>query len=348
MTGALIRVLIAEDSPTMRRHLASVIAEAPSLQVVGEARNGDEAVTLAASLRPDVISMDIRMPQADGLSATRRIMHENPVPVVVVSGLLEQEVDLSFQALQAGALAVVEKPPARQDPDFQQKQRQLISTLTAMSQVNLVRRWDTGPLTGTVATAPCPQRQDAPEVVVIGASAGGPSALRQLLGGLPENFPLPIVVIQHMPPEFMNGLVRWLDQATPLHVQIASNNLVLERGVVNLAPGGVHLALTRQRGKLMIRLVAEKGAYHHQPAVDVLFQSAAQASGAGSIGILLTGMGDDGAQGLLALRRAGALTIAQDRASSIVYGMPGAAIAQGAAVLEMALPEIATELLKLM
>jgi len=174
------RVLIAEDSPTMRRHLTNMIDEAPGLKIIGEARDGEEALSLVDQLKPDVVSMDIRMPGIDGLEATRRIMNQHPTPVVVVSGLLEQDIDLSFQALQAGALAVVEKPLDRGDPGYAAKQRHLITTLLAMARVRVVRRWD------HVETMPVVPRKTGPlqpsiELIAIGASAGGPSSLSTLL-----------------------------------------------------------------------------------------------------------------------------------------------------------------------
>ena len=182
-----IRVLIAEDSPTASHYLAALLSEAEGLVVVGQARDGEEALRLVDELRPDVVSMDIRMPGMDGLEATRRIMSRWPTPVVIVSGLLEREVDLSFQAIQAGALAVVEKPPHRGDPTFPARRRQLINTLSAMARVRVVRRWENmpgqnGPAAGP--ESPEARRKVPPEVIAIGASAGGPGALAVLLNGL--------------------------------------------------------------------------------------------------------------------------------------------------------------------
>jgi two-component system chemotaxis response regulator CheB len=346
-----IRVLVVEDSPTVRHYLMSLINETPGLEVVGEARNGDEALEMTAELRPDVISMDIRMPGVDGLEATRRIMNRHPTPVVIVSGLLEREVDLSFQALQAGALAVVEKPPYRHDPNFSTKQRQMVNTLTAMARVHVVRRWENEPGQNSGVENPSGKRRitterlrPKPEIIAIGASAGGPGALATLLRNLPVDFSVPIIIAQHIPHEFVNGLARWLGKASPLSIRVASENLVLEPGVVHLAPGFAHGMVARQGDKLVTRLIPEKGPYRYQPSVDVLFESVANVCGPAAVGIVLTGMGDDGAAGLLAMRRAGAHTFAQDEATSTVFGMPQAAIARGAVEHVLALSNLATTL----
>jgi two-component system chemotaxis response regulator CheB len=292
--------------------------------------------------------MDISMPGIDGLEATRRIMNRQPTPVVIVSGLVDRDVDLSFQAMQAGALAVVEKPPYRHDPAFAAKQRQMVSTLAAMARVHVVRRWDAGPSDAKPATTRVSTNRlrIKPEVIAIGASAGGPGALSQLLRDLPTDYRVPIVIAQHIPEEFVNGLARWLSKATPLTVRVAADNLVLQPGTIYLAPGSAHVVLERQGEKLMTCLKKEQGEHRYKPSVDVLFESVANVCGSGGVGIVLTGMGDDGAAGLLAMRQAGALTFAQDEATSTVFGMPGASIARGAVEHVLALSNLAITLSK--
>lgn len=343
----LTRVLIAEDSATIRHHLVRVIEETPGMQVVGQARDGQEALRLVAELRPDVVSMDINMPRLDGLEATRRIMAQTPTPVVVVSGLVEKDIELSFQALEAGALAVVEKPPDRARPDFAAKQRQLVRTLAAMAGVSVVRRGQHHrPEPATVAKTPA--TSGTPELIVIGASAGGPSALSKLLAGLPADLPVPVLVAQHIAQEFVPGLARWLDKSSPLRVQVATDNQPLQPGTVLLAPGSAHLQVWRRGKGLAARLVEEQGAHRYQPSVNALFESAAETCGARAVGLVLTGMGDDGATGLLAMRRALARTLAQDKASATVYGMPGAAVAAGAVEQVVSLADLPPAILKLM
>lgn len=349
--SAPIRVLIAEDSPTVRRHLAHIITEAPGMTVVGEASDGEEALALAQEVKPDVISMDIKMPRVDGLEATRRIMSRQPTPVVIVTSLMEREIDLSFQAVQAGALALVEKPPARTAPDFPAKQRQLVNTLAAMADVHVVRRWERPPGDNSKVAEPAlpnTRSRPSPELVAIGASAGGPSALCNLLKGLPADFPLPIVVVQHIPQEFVPGMARWLNDTTPLVVRVATDGHVLESGVVNLSPGSVHTTVSNRGGDLVTRLIQDQGPHRHRPSVDVLFESVAKACGAASVGIILTGMGDDGAEGLLAMRQAGAYTFAQDEVSCTVFGMPGAAVERGAVEKILPLSHLSTMLLKML
>jgi two-component system chemotaxis response regulator CheB len=346
-----IRVLLADDSATTRNHLAQIIDDAPGLQVVGEARDGEEAVRMVEVLRPDVVSMDIRMPRMDGLEATRQIMARRPTPTVVVSALIDEDVDLSFRAMEAGALAVLRKPPSENAPEHLQLRRQFINTLVAMAGVSVVRRWgDTGPLPDHTQanyhkTAASTVEKDvgtryiasasdlptaAPELIAIGASAGGPSALCILLGDLPSNFVPPILIVQHMPDEFVSGLGRWLGKHTELIVSVAEHGQVLQAGHVYVAPGGAHLTVARRAERLLAKLNPDPIGYRYCPAIDVLLTSVTEVCGTKGVGIILTGMGEDGASGLLALRQAGGRTFAQSESSCTVFGMPGAALARGA------------------
>ena len=340
------RVLIAEDSATIRYHLTMLINATPGIKVIGEAKNGEEAVAMVADLNPDVVSMDINMPLMDGLEATRRIMETHPTPVVVVSGLVEKDVELSMMAIEAGALAVVEKPPDRRDPHYEDKQRQLVRTLLAMANVSVVRRSSRPEELKKPITANLASHAQRPEIIVIGASAGGPSALNHILSQLPADLSVPVVIVQHMPPEFMNGLARWLGKNARLRVTVALDNLPLHAGTVYLAPGSAHLAISRNHHGLVAKLEHEQGTHRHQPSVDVLFHSVAQVCGSRAVGIILTGMGDDGASGLLALRQAGARTFAQDRHTATVFGMPGAALAYGAVEKVVALAELPSMMIK--
>ncbi len=338
-----IRVLLADDSATIRSYLAGLIAAAPGLTVIGEACDGEEAVRLVETLKPDVVSMDIRMPHLDGLEATRQIMERQPTPTVVVSALVDEDVDLSFKAMEAGALAVLRKPPMQRDPDYGPLHREFITTLKAMAGVTVVRRWQNTPPHGiTLPTRPTTNRPaqpengspathtDKPELVAIGASAGGPSALSGLLAGLPENFPLPIVIVQHMPDEFLPGLARWLGKHTRLKVNMAESGQVLQENTVYLAPGGAHLKLGRRGQVLVANKMVDEGSSRYCPSIDVFFASVAKVCGTTGVGIILTGMGDDGAKGLLGIREAGGRTFAQSEASCTVFGMPAVALANGA------------------
>jgi two-component system chemotaxis response regulator CheB len=345
MADSPIRVLLAEDSPTVRFHLTRLIDDTPGMKVVGAARDGQEALELVETLKPDVISMDVRMPVLDGLEATRRIMAQHPTPIVVVSGLLDEEIDLSVRALQAGALAVVEKPPARHDPAFADKQRQLTSTLAAMAAVSVVRRWDQAP--GRNGGTGRLRSLTQPEILAIGASAGGPGALSTLLSKLPGNLAAPVVIVQHLPDEFVVGLARSLGEITPLAVRVAGQGEVLKPGVVYISPGAAHLTVARLPEGLTARLVKQGPVQRYQPSVDVLLESVAAVCGASGVGIILTGMGSDGAAGLLAMRKAGARTFAQDKQGCAVFGMPAAAIECGAAEFIVPLERLPHVLLRL-
>ncbi|MFQ3646018.1 MAG: chemotaxis-specific protein-glutamate methyltransferase CheB [Anaerolineae bacterium] len=345
-----IRVLIAEDSPTVRQYLKTVISTDNGFRVVGEARDGAEAFALVQQLRPDVVTMDIQMPLVDGLEATRQIMSTCPTPVVIVSGVIGDEVKHSLDALESGALAVLPKLPERSKPEFPQRRQQLLQTLKAMSGVKVIARRDYGGVRiDREPSTPRPQPgRPRPEVVVMGASTGGPSALQRTLSALPEDYRLPIVIVQHMPDEFLGGLARWLRASSPLQVQMAYHGLELRSGSVYLAPGGAHLMLKRQGNRLLTHLEPATGVHRFVPSIDVLFESVAKACGASAAGVILTGMGDDGAEGLMRLRQAGAYTLAQNETSSTVYGMPHAALQRGAVERVFDLSHLPMELLKLL
>lgn len=346
-----VRVVLADDSPTVRHYLSSIMTELPGIRVVGQARDGREALAMVQELRPDVVSMDISMPLMDGLEATRTIMEKVPTPVVVVSGLLDSDIQLSMRALEAGALAVVEKPPHRKSPQFDEKRNHLLKTLRAMAGVSVVSRRIHRNLDEDSQEFPVIKiktgRLSRPEVVGIGASTGGPSALHKILLELPANFGAPILIVQHMPHEFLSGLAKWLQASTPLQVKIAESGDKLENGRVYIAPGYAHMTLKRDDGQLYIRLLEEPENTPYKPSVNMLFESLAAICGSNAMGIILTGMGDDGARGLLAMRQVGARTYAQDEETSTVFGMPHAAIEFGAVEKTVALSGLASEIIKL-
>lgn len=331
LTESLVKVLVVEDSITTRRFLVKLINDMPGLMVCGEAYDGQEAVRLAEELRPDVISMDIHMPRMDGVEATRQIMINTPTPIVVASnGVGQREVDVSMQALAAGAVAVIEKPTAT--PSAEQKRIEYVRLLRYMARVKVIRRHASLPLPPSSLGL---RTSSSPQLLAIGASAGGPAVLAQILAELPADFPIPILIVQHLSPEFIPGFVEWLDNRTQLHVRMAVDGEHPLPGHVLVAPGEHHMMLNAEGN---ITLQSQKGEYRHHPAVDVLFESSAQVYGAQVIGVLLTGMGTDGAAGLAYLRSLGAHTIVQDETTSVVYGMPAAAIEQGAA--EYVLPDV--------
>jgi two-component system chemotaxis response regulator CheB len=342
----LTRVLVADDSPTQRQYLTALINEASDMSVIGQAIDGAEAIRLAETLQPDVISMDIKMPRTDGLEATRHIMAQKPIPVVVVSSLLEDDIQLALKALDSGALAVVPKPVNRNHPEFDKQRQHLITTLRAMSRVKVVARRDQFRQTPDETLSP--KHRSTPEIIAIGTSTGGPRALHRLLMDLPSTLPVPIVVVQHMPHEFIPGLARWLAHVTPLEVSVAQNGQKLLPGQVTIAPGSHHLLVEKQGLQLVARLSEESYGQLYTPSVDVLFRSVVATCGAAAIGIIMTGMGNDGALGLLAMKESGAYTLAQDEYTSTVFGMPNAAIRCGAVELTVSLSNLPSEILKVL
>jgi len=336
----MIRVLMVEDSATTREFLAYVLAQDPALHVVGVARDGREAIEMVARLKPDVVLMDVHMPDIDGHEATRHIMEHSPRPVVLMSASSSSEdAKRALDALNAGALTLVRKPGGPDHPNHAQDVRQLLDVVRLMAEVKVVRRWprrDDG--TSRVPSAPpLRPREGKLAVVAIGASTGGPQVLLHILGRLPQTVSAPILVVQHIASGFTQGLATWLDHQTLLHVQVAVSGQATQPGYVYLAPEDYHMGISRD-GR--IHLSEGTSADPFCPSVSHLFRSVAAAYGASAMGVLLTGMGRDGADGLLQLREAGATTVAQDEVTSTVFGMPREAIALGAAEYVLSPQEI--------
>ena len=323
----MIRVLVAEDSAVTREYLAYLLGEDPEIEVVAAVKDGQEALEEAKRLKPDLILMDVHMPRMNGYEATRRIMEEVPVPIVMVSASLSRdETAMTFQALQAGALTVAEKPPGLDHPDHAAMARRLVETVKSMAEVKVVRRW---PRRERHTAPPRPARPSPRKVqlIVIGASTGGPAALSEILRGLPGDLSVPVLVVQHIAAGFVVGLAEWLGKQTPLTVKLAEAEETARPGVVYVAPDGWQMGVTKD---FRIRLTKEPSLNGFCPSVDYLFRSVAEFHGQSAIGVLLTGMGRDGAEGLLRLRQAGGVSIAQDEESSVVFGMPGEAVRIGA------------------
>ncbi|MCP3139913.1 chemotaxis-specific protein-glutamate methyltransferase CheB [Pyxidicoccus xibeiensis] len=341
-----LRILVAEDSPTARRLLVEILRADPGLTVVGEAKDGVEAVELAHRLRPSLVTMDIQMPRMDGLEATRRIMTEVPTPVVVVSTLVERDIQTSMAALRAGALAVLQKPVGPEAPDFDADSRRLRDTLRAMAEVKVVRRWPertaaTPPTSVPVVEAPAAAPVKT-AVVALAASTGGPAALFRVLSELPAGFPVPLLVVQHIAIGFGQGLAQWLGTAGPLPVKVAGDGEPLLPGHVYLAPDDRHLGVHPDRRVEVSRAAPING---FRPSATWLFRSVARTYGPASLAVVLTGMGQDGLDGVRELHDAGGHVLAQDEGSSVVYGMPGVVVAANLAHEVVPLPSIASRLL---
>ncbi|MCE9615811.1 MAG: chemotaxis-specific protein-glutamate methyltransferase CheB [Lentisphaerae bacterium] len=334
----MINVLIVDDSPLARRLLAHILSEDPELRVIGMAANGHDALAAVRRDQPQVVTMDIHMPAMDGFEATRRIMESHPVPIVMISGSYERsEVNKAFRAMEEGALAILARPVGPADPHYEQEAREIRETVRLMATVKPVRRMHPLP-------PPEPQKLDAAappvpvKVVAIGASTGGPPALQAILSILPRHFPAPILIVQHIASGFVAGLIDWLNQTSGPRVCLATHETPPQPGHAYVAPDGLQMGVDAMDRLILVKAPPEHGLC---PSVSFLFRSVAAHVKSGAVGILLTGMGRDGAQELDAMRRAGALTIAQSRDSCAVFGMPGHAVSLGAAMHQLPPEQIA-------
>lgn len=302
------------------------------MKVCGLAVNGREAVEMASALKPDVISMDINMPVMNGMEATRHIMETEPVPIVIVSASYQKnDVEKSFLAIEAGAVAILGKPGGNTSAIGMTTHQDLLETIKLMSEIKVVRRWSKDIRAKRDAAAPASISVSAGhkvEVVAIGASTGGPPVLQTILAGLDSSFPAPVLIVQHIAKGFIGGLVDWLNQTTGMRVSVARHNERAVAGRVYLAPDDTHLGIDGSSRIILSHAEPENGV---RPSVSYLFRSAIEAFGKATAGVLLTGMGKDGADELLAMHDAGGVTIAQDRETSVVFGMPGEAVKLGAA-----------------
>lgn len=345
MTSLAIRVLVAEDSPTARALLVEILGSDPELKVVGEAANGIDAVEMTKRLRPDVVTMDVRMPLMDGFQATKRIMIAAPTPIVIITAsFARRDVELSMSALRAGALAVLPKPTGPGAPGFAEECRQLVRTVKAMAGVKVVRRWADRPALERPPGRVRDQVRPPVTVVAAASSTGGPAALLQILSTLPADFPVPVLVVQHIAADFVNGLASWLDASSPLRVKVAEEGELVRPGTVYLAPDRRDLGLSSQG---TVSLSMPLPGSHVCPGATPLFESVARVRGASVLAVILTGMGQDGLEGLAAIKRAGGRVLAQDEETSVVFGMPAAAIGAGLADLVLPLPAIAPMLVEL-
>jgi two-component system chemotaxis response regulator CheB len=321
-----IRVLVVEDSLTVRRQLCEVITGDPGLDLVGEAADGQQAIDLCTALRPDVISMDMMMPGVTGLAATEHIMAHTPTPILVVSASVNRgELFETYEALAAGAVDVIEKP--RGDEPEGVWERNYLATLRLVSRIRVIThpRARLAPRTQPPRTAPT-KPPASTRVIAIGASTGGPGAVVTVLRSLPPKLTCPILLVVHLSEAFAPAFAEWLDTQSPHRVRLATDGLALGPGVT-MAPPARHMVLAGNK----VRLTDDSPRHSCKPSVDTMFESVARECGTRAIAALLTGMGRDGAAGLLAIRKTGGHTIAQDEATSVVFGMPREAILLDAA-----------------
>ncbi len=349
--GRIVRVLVVEDSAAVRELLIHVLSSDPEIKVVGVSHSGEEAIEAAERLKPDVITMDVHLPKMSGFDATRRIMETCPTRVVMVSGSANaREAAIAMRATQAGALAVLPKPAGQGRAGHEDGAAKLIQAVKLMSEVKVLTRW-ARPLRVNALREESPATQlerpssAAPfQVVAIGASTGGPPVLQTILSRLPKDFPIPVLVVQHMADGFVQWFVDWLAEECAVRVQVAAHGDLILPGHVYLAPDGAHMNVSLGGRLWLSQEDPENGL---RPSVSHLFRSVANAYGANAIGVLLTGMGKDGAKELKLMRDEGAVTLVQDKASSVVHGMPREALNLDAASYVLSPDKIAEAMMSL-
>lgn len=337
----MIKVLIVDDSAVVRQVLSNELSKAKDIEVVGTAVDPYVARDKIVQLAPDVITLDVEMPRMDGLTFLGKLMKYYPIPVIVVSSLTPEGSDAAMRALELGAVEVVSKPGSAYS--VAEISRMLVDKIRAAAMSRPAARRE-APTPPTPPTAPTERDAKAVlrtthKVLAIGASTGGTDAISRVLMSMPANSP-GTVIVQHMPENFTASFARRLSEMCPMTVHEAKDNDMVVPGLALIAPGNYHMVLRRSGAKYFVQIKDGPPVHHQRPAVDVLFHSVAREAGPNALGIIMTGMGADGARGLLAMREAGAYTIAQDEATSVVYGMPREAANMGAAMEITALDQI--------
>ena len=340
---AKIRVLIVDDSAFMRKLINDFLSEHPEIDVIGTARNGEDAIKKWRELRPDVITLDVEMPKLNGLEVLKVIMQEQPLPIVMLSSTTKEGADTTLQAIQAGAVDFVAKPSGSISIDLHKIKTELIQKVLSASKANLTKiniledsksvgkkqksPIDSGlKVTGHVTTRGF--SRESKKIVCIGTSTGGPRALQQVLTSLPKDINVPVLVVQHMPPGFTKSLANRLDSLSQIKVKEAEDGEILQKGTAYIAPGGYHLKIKTLGSTLAISLSQSPPRNGHRPSVDVMFESISTIKNYSKIAVIMTGMGSDGSKGLVEMKKSGTVkVIAESQDTSIVFGMPKAAIA---------------------
>lgn len=339
-----IRVLVVDDSALMRGLLTEMINSAPDMEVVGAAPDAPTAREMIKVLNPDVLTLDVQMPKMDGLEFLERLMRLRPMPVVMVSAYTQAGSDTTLKALELGAIDFIGKPRADSAKTMEIYAEELVEKIRAAKGARLRRQVMKSEIAPAVVPSAIGSLAGRPassgKIIFVGASTGGTEAIKEFLLGIPADCP-PILIVQHMPESFTGSFARRLDSLCQPTVVEAKGNEKLEPGKVFIAPGHSHLQVKRSASGLVTELLATPPVNRHRPSVDVLFDSAAAVVGRQAVGVILTGMGKDGAQGLMRMRQAGARTLGQDEASCVVYGMPREAFLVGAVEEQCPLDEMA-------
>jgi two-component system chemotaxis response regulator CheB len=333
-----IRVLVVDDSAFVRKAVGRMLATADDIEVVGYAKDGEEGLELARQLKPDVVTLDVRMPRLGGLETLERLMAEQPLPVLLMSTLTQEGAEVTLRGLELGAMEFVDKSSV-QPMSMLSLADELVTKIRALGGARVRSRPQPKP-----APVKAPGRVTA-QCVVIGASTGGPAALQAVVSGLPAAFPAAVVIVQHIPRGFSRSLAERLDARSAIPVREARHGDAVEPGQVLLAPAGIHTRIVRAGSGIEVALEEEPSEALHRPSVDVLMLSAADVYGARALGVVLTGMGSDGTEGLRAIRERGGLTLAESAETCVIFGMPKAAIDAGVIERTLPLDRIAGEIL---
>jgi two-component system chemotaxis response regulator CheB len=330
-----IKILIVDDSAFMRKVIADILSEDEMFEVIGRARNGTEAMEAVRALSPDVVTLDIEMPGKSGIEVLKEIMEFKPIPVVMVSSLTKEGANVTMQALDMGAVDFVMKPSGNISPDMHKVGDELRRKVAGASRaVVLGPRLGRASLRVREPISPPPHRDISRgkfEMLVVAASTGGPMALQEIIPNLSGNFPLPVMIVQHMPPGFTTSFARRLNERSSLTVTEGCDGMLVRKGTVIVAPGGYHLMAEKKGAEVLCKLAGTPLVRSVRPAADVLFMSVSEAIGGNVLVLVLTGMGRDGLDGAKALKDKGAYVIAESRETSVIFGMPGAVIAAGLA-----------------
>lgn len=335
-----IRVLIVDDSALMRGLLSKLISMAPDMEVVGAAPDAQTAREMIKALNPDVMTLDVHMPKMGGLEFLERLMRLRPMPVVMVSSFTESGSETTLKALELGAIDFIGKPRADSGRSMENYAEELVEKIRAAKGARLRGSMSSSAASPSLATPTRLGLAASGKIIFVGASTGGTEAIKEFLLGIPADCP-PILIVQHMPESFTASFARRLDSLCAPRVIEAQGNEKIEPGTVYIAPGHSHLLIRRGNSGFLTELAPTPPVNRHRPSVDVLFDSAAALVGRKAVGVILTGMGKDGAQGLLRLRQVGARTFGQDEASCVVYGMPREAFLIGAVEEQCSLEDIA-------
>jgi len=336
-----IRVLVVDDSAFVRKAIARMLNAAPDVEVVGMASDGLEGLELARTLNPDVVTLDIQMPRLDGLETLRRMGPEFPAAVLLLSSLTQGGADVTLRGLELGALDFVDKSSVQGPMSMLDLQEELLTKVRALA----TRSRPHAPEAPPPFAAPLPQGTGRAVAVAIGTSTGGPAALQALIPALPANLPAAVLVVQHIPRGFSRSLADRLAAKSALPVREAEDGELVQPGTVLLAPAGLHMKLRRRGATVRIALDEEPRAALHRPSVDVLMNAVARVYGARGLGVILTGMGSDGTQGLRAIHEAGGRTLAESEESAVIFGMPKSAIEAGVVDRVVPLADLSTEIL---